>query len=81
LADYIKQVIGRIIDFRDSITENEKYVKELNEIKTLGKGSFGQVFEVSLKNNQFSNNFNTRKNSALKKLKFSADKEELLFKK
>jgi hypothetical protein len=53
----------------------------LNEIKTLGKGSFGQVFEVSLKNNQFSNNFNTRKNSALKKLNFSADKEDLLFKK
>jgi alpha-tubulin suppressor-like RCC1 family protein len=40
-----KQVMVRIKGFSDSIAENGKYVKEFIEIKRLGKGSFGEVFE------------------------------------
>jgi hypothetical protein len=40
-----KQDMRRIKGFSDSITEKGKYVKEFIEIKRLGKGSFGEVFE------------------------------------
>jgi hypothetical protein len=66
-----KEISERLIDFEDSITENGKYEKHYEEIKSLGKGSYGEVFEVRTKYEGFV--------VAMKKLKFSDnDKEDLL---
>jgi hypothetical protein len=68
-----KEINERLIDFEDSITENGKYEKHYEEIKSLGKGGYGEVFKVRTKHNKaivF----------AMKKLKFSIDKKEDLLK-
>ena len=43
---------GKLTKFNDNFIRNRFYEKELNEIKELGEGSYGIVFEVKKLNNK-----------------------------
>jgi alpha-tubulin suppressor-like RCC1 family protein len=65
--------IERYIFFKIKLLENGKYSKEFREVEKLGEGSFGQVFRVK-------NLKHTSSEFAIKKIKFTIDKENILFK-
>jgi alpha-tubulin suppressor-like RCC1 family protein len=65
--------IKRYIFFKINLLENGKYSKEFREVEKLGEGYYGQVFRV--KNPKHSSS-----EYAIKKIKFTIDKEKVFFK-
>jgi serine/threonine protein kinase len=59
-------------DFKNKIIENDKYFRDYKEIEKLGEGKYGVVFKVE--------EYTVQKICAIKKIKFTIDKEKDLFK-
>jgi alpha-tubulin suppressor-like RCC1 family protein len=66
------KTIGRMIDFKYNIIKNGKYSKDFKEKEKLGEGHYGEVFRAF---DRYSKN-----DYAIKKMKFTFDKEMDLFK-
>jgi hypothetical protein len=78
MNDRIK-AIEKLIAFEDSFVKNGYYLKNFDEIKKLGFGSFARVFKVKRRED---NNYYRRRGreySAIKKIEFfSTDKNEII---
>jgi hypothetical protein len=77
-ADRIKNMktFDKLVEFKDSFVKNGFYSKHFQEIKLLGRGSFGRVFKVKIKeDSRYYKDYKRegREYSAIKRTEFTSD--------
>ncbi len=88
------KTFGKLIEFEDSFLKNGFYSKYFKEIKELGSGSFGSVFEVKIRENtkfdfyrksfrfylKIEDEIESKKHKAIKRINFGLENKSELIK-
>jgi serine/threonine protein kinase len=70
------KTFDKLVEFKDSFVKNGFYSKHFQEIKLLGRGSFGRVFKVKIKeDSRYYKDYKRegREYSAIKRTEFTSD--------